>query len=262
MTDLKVTDLPSRSQDYLKKIFDLVDWAQGEVSTDSGVSLSDLADSLGQQRSTASEAVKRLAGLGLVDHTPYRPICLTETGRDFAIQLVRRHRLVETFLAQVVGYRVEEIHDEAEVLEHAVSDLFIERIDAALGFPTHDPHGDPIPDALGKMHALDCVPLSQVPEGHDCEVVRLRDRDSGLLGYLTAAGVAPGSRVRLVPAPYDGVARIQVCGADGRDKRGATDAVTGPEQPSVVGAAPEEPIVVDADALAHIQVRLPAAATG
>ncbi|WP_051866760.1 metal-dependent transcriptional regulator [Corynebacterium atypicum] len=255
MTDLKVTDLPPRSQDYLKKIFDLVDWEEGDVSTRSGVALSELADALGQQRSTASEAVKRLAGLGLVDHTPYRPIMLTERGREFAIELVRRHRLVETFLAEVVGYRVEEIHAEAEVLEHAVSDLFIERIDKALGYPTRDPHGDPIPDADGNVTPVDCVPLSQVPEGEYAEVVRLRDRDSSLLRYLTDSGLAPGVRVRLLPAPYAGVAHIEVCSPGRAAEQGESEGG---------GAEPEtgrDPVTVDADALSHIQVRLGPAET-
>ena len=230
MDSMKVTDLPDRSQDYLKKIFDLVDWGRGDVSTASGVALSDLAEALGQQRSTASEAVKRLAGMGLIDHTPYKPIMLTEQGRELAVQLVRRHRLVETFLERVVGYGVEEIHAEAEVLEHAVSDLFIERIDEALGHPTRDPHGDPIPSSDGTVETVDSVPLSALEEGEPAIVVRLRDRDAKLLRYLTDCGVAPGVGVRLLPAPYDGMARIAV---DGRD----------------------EAVTLPADALGHIQVR-------
>ncbi|MGV0396057.1 metal-dependent transcriptional regulator, partial [Corynebacterium uberis] len=131
---MHITDLPVRSQDYLKKIYDRQEWG-------GGAALSDLAAALGQRRSTASEAIKRLAGDGLVNHEPYGDITLTDQGRDLAVALVRRHRLIETFLVTHLGYPVEEIHDEAEVLEHSVSDTFIARLDAVLGHPLRDPHG-------------------------------------------------------------------------------------------------------------------------
>lgn len=119
-----------------------------------GASLTDLARELGQRPSTASEAVKRLVSLGLVVHAPYGDITLSDDGRRLALMMVRRHRLLETYLLRELGYAVDEVHDEAEVLEHAVSDLFIERIDAAMGRPARDPHGDPIPDADGVVTAV------------------------------------------------------------------------------------------------------------
>lgn len=208
MVPMHITDLPERSQDYLKTIYDRQEWDGGAAS------LSDLAAALGQRRSTASEAIKRLVGAGLVDHAPYGDVTLTEQGHRLAVQLVRRHRLIESFLVQYLGYRLDEVHDEAEVLEHAVSDTFVERIDAALGRPQRDPHGDPIPGVDGHVDEPGAVALSSVPPGASAVVERVRDRDPALLRYLSDHGVLPGARVEVLPPPYPGMALLRV----GRDE--------------------------------------------
>lgn len=203
MAAMHITDLPERSQDYLKTIYDRQEW-DGQ-----GATLSDLADALGQRRSTASEAIKRLVASGFVDHAPYGDITLTEQGHRLAVQLVRRHRLIESFLVQYLGYRLDEVHDEAEVLEHAVSDTFVERIDAALGHPQRDPHGDPIPGADGAVENPGTVPLSGIAPGEEITVERVRDRDPALLRYLSDHGVLPGARVRVLTPPYPGMALLK-----------------------------------------------------
>src|SRR5699024_789269 len=142
---VRLSDLPFRSQDYLKAIFDVQEWSG------TGVGLTQLAAKVGQQNSTASEAVKRLAAQGLVNHRPYAPITLTDLGYELAIQMVRRHRLIETYLCRELGYSLDEVHDEAEELEHAVSDKFLARIDELMGYPDRDPHGDPIPNVAGQL---------------------------------------------------------------------------------------------------------------
>lgn len=208
LTAMHVTDLPDRSQDYLKKIYDLQEWDR------SGASLSVLADELGQRRSTASEAVKRLVAEGLVVHAPYGDITLSEDGRQLALQMVRRHRLIETYLLRELDYGVDEVHDEAEVLEHAVSDTFIARIDAAMGHPVRDPHGDPIPDGDGKIAVPDTEPLSEATVGQRLLVDRISDRDGALLRYLQDNGIAPGVHLVVGERPYPDMAVLTVEGRD------------------------------------------------
>lgn len=205
---MHVTDLPDRSQDYLKKIYDLQEWDR------SGVSLSALADELGQRRSTASEAVKRLVADGLVVHAPYADITLSDDGHRLALQMVRRHRLIETYLLRELGYAVDEVHDEAEVLEHAVSDTFIARIDAAMGFPRRDPHGDPIPDPQGVIAVPATAPLSEAGVGEHMLVDRISDRDAALLRYLQDNGIEPGVHVIVGERPYPDMAVLTVEGRD------------------------------------------------
>lgn len=205
---MHVTDLPDRSQDYLKKIYDLQEWDR------SGASLSVLADELGQRRSTASEAVKRLVAEGLVVHAPYGDITLSEDGRRLALQMVRRHRLIETYLLRELDYGVDEVHDEAEVLEHAVSDTFIARIDTIMGHPARDPHGDPIPDAEGTITAPETLPLAEATEGQRLLVDRVSDRDGALLRYLQDNGIAPGIHLVVGERPYPDMAVLSVEGRD------------------------------------------------
>ena len=127
-------------QDYLREIYKL-------GAEKSSVSVSALAKSLGVSPASASAMVKKLAALDLAVHEPYRGIALTPAGERVALEVIRHHRLLELYLAETLGVHVDEVHDEAERLEHVISEELEERIDKALGFPTHDPHGDPIPDA-------------------------------------------------------------------------------------------------------------------
>lgn len=215
MSRMHVSDLPDRSQDYLKKIYDLQEWGSA------GASLTDLARELGQRPSTASEAVKRLVSLGLVVHAPYGDITLSDDGRRLALMMVRRHRLLETYLLRELGYAVDEVHDEAEVLEHAVSDLFIERIDAAMGRPARDPHGDPIPDADGVVTAPSVVPLTDAATGDRLVVDRVSDRDPALLRYLQQQGILPGAVIEVLERPYPDMAQLRIIGSGERAGDGA-----------------------------------------
>src|SRR5213595_4142396 len=127
-------------QDYLKAIYKLQEG-------DARVSVTMLAEEQGVAAGSASEMVKELAALELVDHAPYKGVRLTAAGERVAVEVIRHHRLLELYLAETLGLDVEDVHDEAERLEHVISEQLEQRIDKALGFPTHDPHGDPIPDA-------------------------------------------------------------------------------------------------------------------
>lgn len=205
---MHLDQLPIRTQDYLKVIYDLQEWG-GTVSS-SGV-----AEALGQKASTTSEGLKRLAAQGLITHEPYKSIELTDKGHRLAVQMVRRHRLIEMYLCTHVGYSWDEVHDEAEHMEHAVSDLFVERISALLGHPTRDPHGDPIPDAHGVMPAVDIMPLTTVAVGECVTVDRISDHDPELLRYLATHEVTPGARIRVAAKPYPEMVVIELCPTHG-----------------------------------------------
>ena len=207
---MHVTDLPERSQDYLKKIFDLQEWSGG------GVSLSVLASHMDQRPSTASEAIKRLATQGLVDHAPYGDIELSEAGRRIALTMVRRHRLIETFLCNHLGYGLDEVHDEAEVLEHAVSDTFVDRIASLLNNPTRDPHGDPIPDEGGHIPASSAFLLSDAHTGEQLIVDRISDRDAALVRYLTEHGVLPGVHITVGERVFADMAELHITESETR----------------------------------------------
>ncbi|MCW4386579.1 metal-dependent transcriptional regulator [Salinibacterium sp. SYSU T00001] len=197
--------LPSTTvvEDYVKTIYSFSEW------TDTPATPSALA------ASTVTEMVKKLAASGLVDHVPYGAITLTADGRALALRMVRRHRLIETWLAHSFGYRWDEVHDEAEVLEHAVSDRMLDAIFEQLGRPTRDPHGDPIPSADGRVEIPPAVLLADAPDGHAGRVVRIRDRDANLLRYLTAEGFAVDARVTVVGRkPFGGALAITLEGAE------------------------------------------------
>ena len=154
-----VRDLTMVAQDYLKIIWTTQEWSHEKVSTKL------LAERLGVSASTASESIRKLAVQGLVHHEKYGAVTLTDRGRHAALAVVRRHRLLETFLVSELGYRWDEVHDEAEILEHAVSDLMLDRIDAKLGYPTRAPHGDPIPAADGQVPTPPARQLSACADG-------------------------------------------------------------------------------------------------
>ncbi|GAA4392620.1 manganese-binding transcriptional regulator MntR [Tsukamurella soli] len=180
------------TQDYLKRIWTAQEWSPAKVSTKS------LAESLGVSASTASEAIRKLADQGLVNHAKYGAVTLTDAGRSAAVTMVRRHRLLETFLVSELGYGWDEVHDEAEVLEHAVSDRFLSRLDERLGFPERDPHGDPIPKADGTIAAPDARPLTELEAGESGTVARISDADPEMLRYFEEVGIAPDARVQVV----------------------------------------------------------------
>ncbi|MFP7364962.1 metal-dependent transcriptional regulator [Corynebacterium callunae] len=202
---MHISDLPDKSQDYLKTIWDITELSAGQPAA-----LGEIAEKLNQKTSTASEAIKRLVGRGLVNHEKYAGITLTEAGQELAIEMVRRHRLLETFLHDVLGYTWDEVHTDADLLEHAASDRFITRIDAHLGHPRRDPHGDPIPTAEGDIDNLPHTTLEAVVPGATVVISRVQDSDPDLLRYLAQFNVAPGSRITLDAGPFAGMVHLVV----------------------------------------------------
>jgi DtxR family Mn-dependent transcriptional regulator len=177
--------------DYLKTIYHHTEWQDARITP------SQLAAVLGLAPSSVTEMVQKLAAQGLVTHRPYGPVSLTEAGERRAAATIRRHRLIETWLVREFAYTWDEVHDEAEVLEHTVSDRLLARIDERLGHPRFDPHGDAIPDASGRVHREPFVLLAAAPVGHRGRVLRVSDRDPDLLRALDAAGVAVGHEVEV-----------------------------------------------------------------
>ena len=173
--------------DYIKAIWDL--GGVGSAST------KDVADRLLVSPASVSNMFVRLQEMGLVKYERYQGASLTERGRVEALRLIRRHRLIETFLLEHLGYDWQEVHDEAERLEHAVSDEFTERLAAFLGHPDHDPHGGPIPSPEGVMEADDTFPLSQAVAGKTLRISKVRDEDAQMLDYLGDRNLVPGRLV-------------------------------------------------------------------
>ena len=179
-------------EDYVTLIWKAVEWPGGMPST------TDLADQLGVTASTVSANLKKLARDGYIRYEPYGRIELTESGREIAVGVVRRHRILETYLVNQLGLTWDQVHDEADRLEHAVSDLVLERMDAVLGHPRKDPHGDPIPDSNGVTVRDDSLPLSDISPDTTVEVARISDRSPDVLRYLQKRGIVVGSQVRVV----------------------------------------------------------------
>ncbi len=189
----ETTSPTAAEEDYLKTIFALSEWASAPVTS------SDVAAELGVANSSVTLMVRKLVARGWVSHKKYSPIVFTDEGYQVALGVVRRHRLLETFLVRELGYSWEEVHDEADALEHAVSDLFIERLDALLGHPTEDPHGDRIPSAAGTLRASSAIRASLLDEGHPAVVERVSDANQSTLLTLSRAGIAPGAHVVVAP---------------------------------------------------------------
>lgn len=179
----------SRSvEDYLKAIYGLCE--SGEPAATSAV-----AEALEVQPASVTGMVKRLAEAELVEHVPYRGVRLTERGSREALRVLRRHRIIETYLCRRLGYAWDDVHDEAERLEHAVSDTLIERMAAALEFPSHDPHGAPIPTSAGEIEPTDLATLADAAPGAEVWVRAVRDEDPERLRSMEAKGLMPGARV-------------------------------------------------------------------
>ena len=179
------------ADDYLKTVYAHTEWQDAPITP------SVLAAKLGIAPSSVTEMVKKLAAAGLVSHVPYGAVRLTDAGTRRALAMVRRHRLIETWLVQEFDYGWDEVHDEAEVLEHTISDRLLEGIDVRLGRPRFDPHGDAIPDADGHIERVPFVLLADASAGHSGRVLRVDDRDPELLRALDALGLAVSSTVRV-----------------------------------------------------------------
>jgi len=182
-------DLTPIAQDYLKVIWSAVEWGEPPITTKA------LAERFATSQANVSGTMRRLEAQGLVSYEPYKPVALTGLGQRLAVAMVRRHRLIETFLAEVLGYGWEEVHDDAELLEHAASERFLTRIDAILGHPATDPHGDPIPTAEGRWSPqAGAIRLAAAAPG-SYRVARVDDSDPGTLSRLRALRIAPGVRL-------------------------------------------------------------------
>ncbi len=180
------------ADDYLKTIYAHTEWQDAPITP------SVLAAKLGIAPSSVTEMVKKLAKSGFVSHVPYGAVRLTPAGEQRALAMVRRHRLIETWLVQEFDYTWDEVHDEAEVLEHTISDRLLEGIDARLGSPRFDPHGDAIPDAEGKVIRAPFVLLADAVIGHVGRVLRVSDDDPELLRTLESSGLGVSSEIRVV----------------------------------------------------------------
>jgi DtxR family Mn-dependent transcriptional regulator len=188
----------SRSaEDYLKAIL--------QLESPDGVSTSAIAAELGLSQPSVTRMTKKLAADGLVVRVPYRGVTLTDTGRRVALEVLRHHRLLELFLSDRLGLPLDEVHAEADRLEHVLSEELEARIDAALGHPTHDPHGHPIPDPELRLETTERRLLSEVAPGERTTVVRVPDRDAELLRYLGELELIPGATVVVIAqAPFGG----------------------------------------------------------
>lgn len=187
MDDLGVDDLTPVAQDYIKVIWSATEWDEPPITSKG------LASRFATSPANVSDTMRRLAGQGLVAYEPYKPVILTGKGERLAVAMVRRHRLIETFLAQVLDYAWDEVHEEAERLEHATSDDFLARIDRLLGHPQIDPHGDPIPGPDGTWTTpADVVRLAGAPGGR-YRVARVSDASRESLARLGRYGVVPGA---------------------------------------------------------------------
>jgi len=195
-------DLSTAMQDYLKGIYHLQH--HGSVATN------DLARHLDVSAASVTSMIRKLHDLQLVRHEAYRGVELTPAGRKVALELIRHHRLIETYLAEALGYAWHEVHAEAEKLEHHISEEFEDRIAAILGHPQYDPHGDPIPSKDGRLPRVSTTRLSEVPAGSTVCIRRVSDHDAAMLQTLTKNGMALGSKLHVTKTDKRGNIRLTV----------------------------------------------------
>jgi DtxR family Mn-dependent transcriptional regulator len=204
MTSREPEELTAPVEDYLKAIYEL-ERLSGAAGT------TEIAQRLSIAPASVSGMVRRLADQGLLDHERYRGVKLTDAGRRLALRMIRRHRVIESYLTRALGYPWDRVHDEAERLEHAASDELIDRMATAIGEPAVDPHGAPIPTREGTIDERAHISLADLGPGQRGRVVRVSDDDAARLRYLGELGLTPGSGVTVVTrAPFDGPITIRV----------------------------------------------------
>lgn len=191
-------------EDYLKAIYTL-------QQINAAVRTFDLAVHLGVKPPSVTSMLKSLANLNLIVYKPYQGVELTEAGKRIALEIVRHHRLIESFLVKALGYSWDEVHEEAEVLEHFISEKLEARIADYLGNPTYDPHGDPIPSLDGALPAYSNASLAEFPEKTSLTVTRIATQESEKLRYLAKLKIIPGAKLKIITkAPFDGPITIQI----------------------------------------------------
>jgi DtxR family Mn-dependent transcriptional regulator len=189
-------------QDYLKVIYKL----RGERAD---ITTTAIAERLGVSAASVTNMIKKLARLRLVEHTPYHGVILTPGGEKVALEVIRHHRLLELYLSEVLGVSLDKVDEEAERLEHVLSEELEEKIAQTLGDPTHDPHGHPIPSREGRLDDSSFPALADLPRGATAVIVRVSDQDADVLRHLAAEGLLPGTRVRVVGVGDDGRMRVR-----------------------------------------------------
>ena len=196
-------------EDYLKTIYALAE-------LESPVSTSRIAEARQVKAGSVTNMLQRLAKLNLVNYEKHYGVTLTETGQKIALEVLRHHRLIEAYLIEALGFSWDEVHEQADILEHVISEKLEERIAAALGHPSFDPHGDPIPAKDGTIVSLEYQPLSMLAVGDSAVVARIVEDDkSELLRYLAQLGLIPGTAVRVLEAaPFDGPITLEVEGVN------------------------------------------------
>lgn len=194
-------------EDYLKTIYALAE-------SESPVSTSRIAEARQVKPASVTSMLRRLDGLNLVNYEKHYGVTLTESGEKIALEVLRHHRLLELYLMEALGFSWDEVHEQADLLEHVISEKLEERIAAALGYPTLDPHGDPIPAKDGSMVVQDTQPLAALTTGQEAQVARiLDDGNSEMLRHLAELGLVPGAQLRVTAvSPFDGPLTIEVEG--------------------------------------------------
>ena len=201
-------DLSAAIQDYVKEIYKLQ--SSGRRATTTAI-----AKAMGVAPSSATSMLKKLAVLGLAEHAPYRGVELSEQGQKIALEVIRHHRLLEQYLAETLGLPIDAVHAEADRLEHVISEELEARIDESLGFPTHDPHGDPIPDAGLNVDRTTLRSLEALVPGEQATVRRIPDGDAALLRYLSELTLVPGRTVTMRRSePFGGPLTVDVDGSE------------------------------------------------
>lgn len=214
--------LSSAMEDYLKTIYHIAE--DNEVVTTLAV-----ANHLGVSAPSATAMIKKLASLHLAEHTPYRGVELTPSGQKIALQIIRHHRLIETYLSEALGVEWDKVHEEADRWEHVLSEEVEAKMAALLGHPTHDPHGAPIPTLEGEVPERAGLPLSATSAGSLVTVRRVSDENAELLRHLRDIGLTPKAKVEVLRAvPAEGVLQLRV---DGREQ--------------TIGMAPAAAVIVE-----------------
>jgi DtxR family Mn-dependent transcriptional regulator len=208
------TDHSRSVEDFLKAVFSI------QTRTDSGdkparASTNALAEALSISPPSVTDMARRMVDEGLVDYRKYYGVRLTDSGREIALRVIRRHRLIELYLVEKLGYELHEVHDEAERLEHVVSDRFIEAIEEKLEFPTVDPHGDPIPTVDGEIEQLDLTPLAELPLATRARVSRFRAESDEMLQHILSRDFKLGAVVEIAHRdPFDGPLTVRIDSAE------------------------------------------------